>query len=291
MEALRAPFFITSLIPVVFAAALGIHMNRGVEWHLLPLVIIGVLAIHAVTNLANEYFDFKKGVDIMGVNGPGHVLVEGIIKPYEVFIMMWLFSIVAAICALILYKQWGTPILVFAITGFAAGFLYTAPPVAYKYHAMGDVMIFIIMGPLLVLGSYTALTGIVDPKVLLLAIPFGLLITAVLHSNNMRDMKDDKKSGVKTLANKLGYNMSKKIYYTLIIIPYFYVVFAAYYGVGSLWFLLVLFALPIALKNIHIIQKGDVDGIMKIDLHTVGHYVVFSALYIAAILMDIIKVT
>ncbi len=98
----------------------------------------------------------------------------------------------------------------------ARGFFYTARPVGYKYFALGDALVFTLMGPLMVIGSYFVLTGSYNHAVPIASLPVGCLVAAILHANNMRDIQHDCDAQVRTVANLLGHDRARFEYYALV---------------------------------------------------------------------------
>ena len=89
----------------------------------------------------------------------------------------------------------GPAIVVLGLLGLVGGYVYTAPPFQYKYHALGVPLVFLLMGPLMVVGSYFAVTGAWSLTALVLSIPVGLLVAAILHGNEWRDISEDTRAG------------------------------------------------------------------------------------------------
>jgi hypothetical protein len=93
---------------------------------------------------------------------------------------------------------------VLGILGLVGGYGYTAPPLRYKYRALGVPLVFLLMGPLMVVGSYFAVTGAWSVEALILSVPVGLLVAAILHGNEWRDIGEDTRAGIVTLSSRLG---------------------------------------------------------------------------------------
>ena len=93
-----------------------------------------------------------------------------------------------------------------------------------KYHALGDLDIFIIFGVLTVLGTTYALTGSYQPQALILSLPIGIITVSVLHANNTYDSITDKEAGIKTFAMLLGLPKSAALYRCYMFLPFICVV-------------------------------------------------------------------
>ena len=140
--------------------------------------------------------------------------------------------------------------LLIGVAGLLGGYLYTGGPKGYKYLALGEVLVFVLMGPLSVVGTYLALTGEVSLVVLLASLPVGSLVAAIMAINNHRDAASDRGAGVKTLSNVIGFRASRVENLILPVSAYLFVGLAALFGLLSVWTLLVFLSLPLALRNL-----------------------------------------
>jgi 1,4-dihydroxy-2-naphthoate octaprenyltransferase len=214
LRALRAFSFPLSTVPVLVATAL-VRAPGQWNWPILAASVAGALLLHAFGNLLNDYFDFRAGVDSReeeDESRPGRLLVRGEMTPREV-----LFEALACACALVpiglyLLVHAGTGLVWYAAAAFFAGYSYTGPPFRFKYHALGDFVIFATFGPLLMGGAAYAQTGRHEPLVFLLSIPVGLVTTGVLVGNNIRDLDEDRAAGVRTLERTIGRRVSGAFY-------------------------------------------------------------------------------
>ncbi|MBN1125990.1 MAG: prenyltransferase, partial [Sedimentisphaerales bacterium] len=216
LQAVRAFSFPASIVPVAVGAVMAAHFEGPVAWWLLPLIALASVAMHAATNLVSEYFDYVKGVDQADTYGSSRVLVERLLPPRHVFVGGLVLFVVSCGIGLVFIAVRGVPILILGLVGALAGFFYSARPVGYKYFALGDALVFLLMGPLMVIGSFFVLTGSYSNDVLIASLPVGCLVAAILHANNMRDIGFDRRVHVRTVANLLGYNLSRVEYYALV---------------------------------------------------------------------------
>ena len=131
-----------------------------------------------------------------------------------------------------------------------AGWFYTAGPAAFAYIGLGEIVVFLFMGPVIVLGSYFVMTQQVALAPVLLSLPIGLLVAAILHANNMRDLELDASKGKRTLANILGRRASQWEYVSLVGGAYLLLLLLPPLGIGPWWLLLALFTLPAARRMI-----------------------------------------
>jgi 1,4-dihydroxy-2-naphthoate polyprenyltransferase len=206
LRALRAFSFPLTALPVLIAVGAVLPASQW-RWDVLAISLAAAVLLHAAGNLLNDYFDFRSGVDrkIDGDEGrPGRVLVRGELAPADVLreAGLCLLLVLAATAYLLWRCQVG--LLWFAAAGLVGLYAYTGPPFHLKYRSLGEPLIFVVFGPLLMLGAAYAQTGELEWPVLLLCWPIGLFTTAVLLGNNIRDRDEDRAAGVRTLADRLG---------------------------------------------------------------------------------------
>jgi len=284
------PFaFTASIIPVFIGGALAFAQPYRTSWLLFPLVLLCALLFHAGTNVISEYFDFKKGLDKTYTSGSSRVLVDGLIGPKEVLIAGYVLFGTGFLIGLVLVFVRGWMIFTLGIIGLLGGIFYSAKPVGYKYIGLGDIMVFLMMGPLLVGASYFALTGTFERKVIYVSLPVGFLVTAILNANNIRDIKYDREAKVKTLENILGYPAAKKEYFFLVTAAYLSVAVMFFTKILSLWSMLTFLSLPLALKNMAIAKRSQEDKpraeIIFLDVKTARLHFLFGLLLFISVIL------
>ena len=219
LRALRAFSFPVSVLPVVVATA----AVRGVgdwRWDVLVASALGVMLLHAGGNLLNDYFDFRSGVDrkLVGDEGrPGRLLVRGELAPRDVLIEALVCLGLAAASAGFLLTRCDPGFVWFGLGAAAGLYAYTGPPLKLKYRALGEPLIFVVFGPLLVVGAAYAQTGRIEWSVAVLSVPIGLATTAVLVGNNIRDQVEDGDAGIVTLTHRVGHRAARVLYVVLVI--------------------------------------------------------------------------
>jgi len=288
LQAVRAFSFPASIVPVAVGTVLAAHFEGSVAWWLVPFVAVASVVMHAATNLVNDYFDYEKGVDKDDTYGGSRVLVSELLTPKQVFLGgMALFAVSCGIGLLFIAVR-GWPILALGVVGVLGGIFYTARPVGYKYFALGDTLVFLLMGPLMVIGSYYVLTGSYRHAVLIASLPVGCLVAAILHANNMRDIQHDRNAHVRTVANLLGHDRARLEYYFLVGGAYVAVVGMILGGLVSLWGLLVFVTAPLAAKNLQRVihsQPQQPESIATLDVQTAQLHLAFGLLLSLGILL------
>jgi 1,4-dihydroxy-2-naphthoate octaprenyltransferase len=181
----------------------------------------------------------------------------------------------------------GLPILVFGIVGLIAGYMYTAPPLEYKYRAAGLPLVFLMFGPLMTIGAYYAITGAFSGQAVVVSIPVGLLVTAILHGNEWRDIADDKRYGIGTLSSWMGSKRAYRVYVGLIVSAYIVLAIAVLFGWLPTETLLAMLSLPLfvrAIRNAELGVLGQQRAIAMIDLQTAQLQALFGFLMVAGLL-------
>jgi 1,4-dihydroxy-2-naphthoate octaprenyltransferase len=221
------------------------------SWPLFLLALIAAILMHAASNLINDFDDVRHGVDSPDVPTARyrpHPLMEGHLRLEQVRMAAYLLYLLAAGIGLFLAATRGILVLFLGLIGTAAGITYTAPPLNYKYKALGEFSVFLMWGPLMVTGAYYVQQQNVSADALLISIPFGVLVALVLLANNMRDVAYDRSKGIQTLAIMLGERRGISVYLGLIVAAYLAVVVMAVVGPLTLWSLIVLLSTPLAVK-------------------------------------------
>lgn len=260
-RALRPFSFTASIIPVL----VGTVAAARYEFHplLFLITLIASVAIHAGTNLVNDYYDHVKGVDSPQSLGPAGLIQRGILTPRQVLVAGLLAFAAGSALGLILVWQVGLPVLWLGILSVLAGFFYTAGPAAFAYIGLGEIIVFIFMGPVMVMGSYYVQVRQWTWEAFLLSLPVGFLVAAILQVNNLRDLEEDRAHGKRTLATFLGRRLAKVEYYALVIGAYLAVAAIVLAGLVPWAALVALATLPIALRSVQTVMTRDDAGALN----------------------------
>ncbi len=213
--AIRPWSYTAAIVPVLLGAAIAAQ-QATLNWWLLFLALLGSIAIQGGTNLMNDYYDYRKGTDTANVKGTGGALLRGELTPRQIF---WAgvaaFAIGSGI-GLYLVTVSGPFILWLGLASVAIGYFYTAGPFALAYVGLGEVAVFIFMGPVMVIGSYFLQIPTVAWSAIWASLPVAFVVAAILHANNLRDIDTDRLNHKRTLASILGRNGARIEYYLLI---------------------------------------------------------------------------
>jgi 1,4-dihydroxy-2-naphthoate octaprenyltransferase len=222
---------------------------------LLALALIGSVAIQAGTNLINDFYDHEKGVDSSESLGIGDAIQRGELTSREVFWGGIIAFAIGSLIGLYLVYEAGPFIFWLGLFSVMVGYFYTAGPFALAYIGLGELAVFIFMGPVMVVGSYYLHTGTVTLPVILASLPVSFLVAAILHANNLRDLESDKRSGKRTLATFLGRGGANIEYYTLIGGTYLSLVLVVVLGMVPWLTLVALLTLPTAWRLVRIVAR------------------------------------
>lgn len=224
IEAARLRTLPLSLSGILLGSGIA-HYNGYWDTTIFILALVTTVLFQVLSNFANDLGDGIKGTDNDQRIGPKRSVQSGMINASKMKIAVIVTSIFSVIASafLIYFSSIGMPqqmLWIYAILAFAsiaAAITYTVGKKAYGYYGMGDLMVLVFFGGVSVLGVYSLYAKHFDWSVIHGAIFVGLMSTAVLNLNNMRDYQNDKKSGKNTLVVKMGPN-SAKFYHMLLVI-------------------------------------------------------------------------
>ena len=203
------PFsFTASIIPILVGGACALLLG-GFSPLAFLVCLAGGVALQAGTNLTNDYYDYLLGADHSGSLGPSRVIQEGWLSPRSVLLGGIIFFVLGGAAGFLLVSMAGWPILLLGLIGVPLAYGYTAPPLKLAYRGLGELNVFVLMGPLMVAGGFLVHRAAGLGVALTASVPIGCLVAAILHANNVRDLDDDRALGKKTLATIVGPRLAK----------------------------------------------------------------------------------
>ena len=205
--------------PVIVGAGAAFLQN---QFKPLPTLaaLLGALLLQIGANLANDVFDYNKGADTAERLGPTRVTQAGLLTPRQVLMGMWGTFGLAALAGIYLAWVAGWPVIAIGFASILAALAYTGGPYPLGYNGLGEVLVFIFFGPVAVLGTYFVQSHSISPLAIWSSIPVGLLITAILVVNNLRDIATDREAGKHTIAVRLGVRGTRLEYLALVGMAY-----------------------------------------------------------------------
>jgi 1,4-dihydroxy-2-naphthoate octaprenyltransferase len=237
--------------------------------------LIVALALQIGVNYANDYSDGIRGTDDDRL-GPLRLVGQGIAAPRAVRNAAFASFLIAALAGLLLVALSGFWwLLIVGAASIGAAWFYTGGSRPYGYAGWGEVFVFVFFGPVPVLGTLYVQTGTVTAAAIAASVGIGALTSAILVTNNLRDIPTDRSSGKLTLAVRLGDSKTRALYVALIVIAFVAVVMVALVNSGDgLWPLLGLTALPWAVPPLRVVTSGAVGPGLIAALVATGRLVI-----------------
>jgi 1,4-dihydroxy-2-naphthoate polyprenyltransferase len=226
-EGIRPTYLALSLLPVVLGSVAAWTQSISPKtphgnFHPIRfvLILIAVLLLQISAHLINDYYDYLRGIDTNNSLGPGGLIQQGLIKPVRVLVAGLIALGLGALLGTFVAVSGGLLVIVFGLMGVVAAYFYSGRPKGLSSLALGELVCFFIFGPLITISSYMVQTGHLDRIVYIYSISLGLLATAFIHLNNMRDIESDAPAGKLTLASLLGLRLSRTLYVILVLGAY-----------------------------------------------------------------------
>lgn len=280
------PFSLTaSAVPV--AAGIALAAGSGpVRWTLAAAALAAAVLLQVGTNVVNEVYDVRGGVDSITSPRASLAVLKGRLSEHQA-----LAYAVTALALAVGLGGWliaarGWPVTLLGIAGLLGGVGYTAPPLRLKYRALGLPVVFILMGPVMVEGSYYVVTGRLDLAGFVVSLPIGCLVTAILHGNEWRDIADDARVGVSTLAIKIGGRRAYFAYLGLVLGAYLALVCEVLAGAVPTDAIAAALSLPLLVRVVlaaALGARGERRPLTTIDLSTAQLHALFGALLVAGL--------
>jgi 1,4-dihydroxy-2-naphthoate polyprenyltransferase len=268
MVVTRAPFLSATVIPILAAAAWVAARGIAVPfpWLLFSLALIGGVALHISANTFNDYFDWRSGTDkvnnnyFMPYSGGSRSLELGLISERRLIQVAWLALGTAVLAGLPFFLLRGPVLLLFGLAGAFSAYYYTAPPLRLAARkGLGELVVGLNFGPLMVAGTVFALTGQLSWLDFFVGLPIGLLTTAILWINQFPDMEADAQTGKLNLVVILGKQRARWGYVLLMVAAFGSTLLGVLLGYLPYTALLMLAGLPLAVYATRILFRHYED--------------------------------
>ncbi|MGN7942430.1 1,4-dihydroxy-2-naphthoate polyprenyltransferase [Virgibacillus sp. 6R] len=256
MWKMTRPHTLTATFAPVILGTVAALYEAEINWLLFIAMMLACLALQIATNLFNEYYDFKRGLDTADSVGIGGGIVRHGLKPKNVLTVAILLYIVAALIGVYICMSSSWWLAVIGLFGMAVGYLYTGGPLPIAYTPFGELFSGLLMGTCFVLIAFFIQTNTLTVVSILISIPIGILVGAINMSNNIRDIEEDIKGGRKTLAILLGRDKAVAALAIAFIISYLWIVAIVLMGYVSPWALVLFLGLKKPISAIQSFQKG-----------------------------------
>jgi 1,4-dihydroxy-2-naphthoate polyprenyltransferase len=247
-----------SLAPVLVGTALAGYSH---VFHPLRFLaaLVGAIFIQVGTNLSNDYSDARRGADAEDRLGPVRVTAGGLVPPKQVLLATYLSFGVAVLAGAYLIAVAGWLLLAIGAASILAGVLYTGGPRPYGYEGLGELFVFLFFGVVAVVGSYFVQVKHLHWEAFALAVPVGLLASAILIVNNVRDIDSDRRAGKRTLAVRMGRARTRTMFALVVYLSYLLTPVTWVFGPLTAWLLLPWLTLPPAAAIVREV-RNRVDG-------------------------------
>lgn len=283
-EAARPRTLPASVAPVLVGTAASARVGGGEVRVVAFLLAMAVaLALQVAVNYANDYFDGVGGVDTEARVGPRRAVATGLATPGAMRAAMLAALGVAGLAGLALAALVGWELLVVGVAALLAAVGYSGGPRPYASAGLGEVFVFVFFGVVATVGSAYVQDEQVTTLAVVASLPMGLLATALLVVNNLRDIPTDRAVGKVTLAVRLGEAGTRRLYLALLAVAYL-VPMAMVGAHREGWYALPVLSLPIAWQGISQVRHAPIGPRLVAALgHTARAQLVFAVLFTAAL--------
>ena len=291
---MRLPFLSATIMPILVGAAVAKFMGYAVDWSWLGLTLLGGSLLHIGTNTSNDYFDHLSGTDNLnynysnkGLNGGSRGIQMGLISPEGVRNLAIVVFGLSVLVGIPLIQKAGMSVLWLGLIGFLSGLFYTAPPFRFSSRkGLGELLIGLNFGPLMVAGSTLVQTGQLLPEAFLAGIPLGFLIAAVVYINEFPDHDSDKATGKNTLIVTLGPEKARVGYVALVSGAFLSIILLVLNGTFPSLILITLMASYFGFTSIQTLYKYYNDRLLEpanwatIIMHSLTGLLLFAGLWL-----------
>ena len=254
----RAAVFSMTATSGLIGALLAVGAARltgevSVNWLYLVLAVVGLVVAHASNNMINDYFDLEGGIDtddyVRALYAP-HPILSGWVTKGQLGMAILITNAIDLAIMLFLTAARGPLVIVFALAGLFISVFYVAPPIRLKHIGLGEPGVFLVWGPLMVVGTFFVATGEIPAWTWFASLPYAILVTTVLFGKHIDKIDADTKKGVRTMPVLLGERGARNVARVLMIAFYPIVIAAVVAGWVGPWLALVLLGIPRLLESL-----------------------------------------
>ena len=259
----RAAVFSMTATSGLIGALLAVGAARltgevTVNWLYLVLAVVGLVVAHAANNMINDYFDLEGGIDtddyVRAQYAP-HPILSGWVTKGQLGAAILLANAIDLGIMLFLTAARGPLVIGFALAGLFISVFYVAPPIRLKHIGLGEPGVFLVWGPLMVVGTFFVATGQIPAWTWVASLPYAILVTTVLFGKHIDKIDADKKKGVRTMPVILGERRARDVARILMIAFYPIVIGAVLVGWVGPWLALVILGIPRLLETLRTFSK------------------------------------
>ncbi len=260
-QAVRYHFIPPSIFPATLGGLISWSVDKTFSSWYFFLVLLGVIINHMGLNMTDDYFDYKHSVDRLKpgeknpYTGGSGTLTSRLITPAAMFRAFTLCYVITAIIGLYLTLERGWPVLVFVLFGMLCSIFYTAPPVSFAHHGLGELGLLVNFGSTIGLGSYFVQAQKLTLEAFLATLPCGIMLFSMIVINEIPDYEEDMMAGKLTLVARFGRRTGAKLYVLSWIFTYSVIMGAVATGVMPRITLIALFSLPLVYRSVRVLRE------------------------------------
>ncbi len=271
-----------SIGPVLVGASLS---YPSIDYLILAFIVSCALLMQISSNLINDYYDFRDGVDKEGRLGTIRSIHKGDIEPGKLKTWFQFTLFTAFLFGLYLSYISGFEIFILGVISLFFAWAYTGGPLPLSRFFLGEVLAFIFFGPIAVVGTVYILKGEISTYDIYLSCPLGIISALLMGINNLRDYETDSKVGKKTLASFFGERVGKGLNLFLVILSLIWCSLGILFFDLSLWFLLTLLPGLFFIKSWKKMFMGKVDSSLNFILANTGKYLFLMAITMSGVIV------
>lgn len=241
--------------PVILGTVMALAVT-DIDWGMFAAIMFACLCLQIATNLFNEYYDFKRGLDTADSVGIGGGIVRHGLKPSNVLTVAFVLYGIAAILGVYICMNSSWWLVAIGVFGMAVGYLYTGGPLPIAYTPFGELFAGVLMGSGFVLISYFVQTGTITTDSVLISLPIAILVGAINMSNNIRDIEEDIIGGRKTLAILVGRDRAIMLLMIAFTVSFAWIVGLIVVGIISPWALIVFLGIKKPIEAVRAFRMG-----------------------------------
>lgn len=247
-----------SFVPVLLGTAIALAVNyETINFGLFFAMLIASMLIQAATNMFNEYYDYKLGLDNEHSVGIGGTIVRHGVQPKTIMIIALTFYFLAMLLGVYICAMTSWWLVAVGLVCMLIGFLYTGGPYPIAYSPFGELVSGAVMGMGIVLIAFFIQTRDVTLEAVLISVPSMILVGAIMLSNNIRDIVGDTEGGRKTMAILVGRRNAVTILATFFIVSYLWIIALVIFTPLSAWALLVLLSIKKPIEAIKLFRAKE----------------------------------
>ncbi len=264
-RAFRYHYVPPSIFPAVLGGLVSWATNAGFIPFYFLLVLVAIIINHIGLNMTDDYFDFKHSVDKLKPDeknpytGGSATLSSGLISPKSMFKAFTLCYVVTVAVGLYLTLTRGLPILAFGLIGVFCAIFYTAPPISFSHHGLGELAMLVNFGTVIGLGAFYVQAHTLTLQAFLATLPLGIMLFSLIAINEIPDMAEDRAAGKLTLVARYGKKAGAKLYIAGWICTYAVIIGSVAFRILPLYTLFALFSLPLVYRSIRILRQNYDD--------------------------------